>query len=68
MDAAQLVGWFVWLAIGVGYAWTVRQLARMTRAAVPGNLDQHDSKIRIAVGEADEAPDVSAPEEAYRRA
>ena len=32
MHEAQLLGSLAWLALGVGYAWTVRKLARMARA------------------------------------
>ena len=32
MDAGQLTGSLAWLAVAVGYAWTVRTLARMAHA------------------------------------
>ena len=71
-------GSLAWLAICIGYAWTVRKLARMGRAAAPGDVDQHDSKLRIVVDtaivprgmQAGAAPvlDETADTSAYRRA
>jgi hypothetical protein len=82
MDAGHLFGSLAWPGICVGYALTVRKLARMARAAAPADVDQHDSKLRIVIdapivprgmqpGSATargEAADVSARGEAYRRA
>ena len=47
----NLPGSLAWLATGVGYAWTVRKLARMARTAAPGEPDQLDSKVKIVVDE-----------------
>jgi hypothetical protein len=35
MDAVQVAGSLAWVAVAVGYAWTVRGLARMAHAPAP---------------------------------
>jgi len=82
MTAGQLPGSLAWLAIGVGYAWAVLKLARISRGRAPGELHQPDSTVRIVVDEPgaphatqpvaatvrNESDDVSGGAEAYRRA
>jgi hypothetical protein len=81
MNAGQLSGSLAWLAMGVGYAWVVLKLARMSRVAAPGEAHQHGN-VRIVVDEPgaphatqpvaamvrNETDDVSGGAEAYRRA
>jgi len=49
VDSESLIGSLAWLAIGLGYAWSVRTLARMTRASDVRDIDEHDRKLAISV-------------------
>jgi len=49
MDAGDLPGSLAWLAMGLGYAWTVRKLSRMARTPVTTDAGQLDYKLTIPV-------------------
>jgi hypothetical protein len=48
MDSGYLTGSLVWLAIAVGYAWSVRRLARMNRAP---DVREPDGKLALPVAD-----------------
>jgi hypothetical protein len=45
-----LLGSLVWIVIGVGYAWSVRNLARLTRAAPVRKLTLRVDDVPIGGG------------------
>jgi hypothetical protein len=47
MNAEQLAGALAWVAVTVGYAWTVRALGRMAHA--PGAPDEEGTTIVVPV-------------------
>jgi len=49
MDAGDLPGSLAWLAIGLGYAWTVRKLSRMARTPETRDTGKLDYKLTIPV-------------------
>ena len=46
MDGAYLPTSFAWIALGVGYAWSVRKLGRMSRAS---DVREPDGKLELPV-------------------
>ena len=46
MDGGYLSSSFAWIAIGVGYAWSVRKLGQMSRAS---DVREPDRKLELPV-------------------
>jgi hypothetical protein len=51
MDAGHSFGSLAWLAIGVGYGWSVWKLARMAKTAKSSDVEPPDSGVAIVVDE-----------------
>jgi len=51
MDGGYLPGSLAWIAIGVGYAWSVRKLARMSRASDVRDASKPERKLALPVGD-----------------
>jgi hypothetical protein len=51
MDTGHTFGSLAWLAIGVGYAWSVWKLAHMAKAAKSSDVEPRDPSVAIIVDE-----------------
>jgi len=67
VSTAEMVGEFVWIAVGLGYAASVWKLGRISRDPAPKDESEQARTIQIVSGRA-RAPRADVPDEIQRDA